>query len=200
MSSPQHDFFWQRHTDGDGAWKGAARVDGAHLAALRRGLGHPAGAVPAMWPFYRCLDPDGRLTARLQAEHTALTLYALHQQSMTPPMHRDGIGLGEAVLAVRRSDLFSPEAVDRRFAAAATATSLTELAGHLRGLITQMRTVANGALRGQPLDYTQLMADLVSWQYPDGVARVRRHWGSQYFTRLKEDPTATTAPTTKGNS
>lgn len=149
---------------------------GEHLAALRRGIGRDPGTVPALWPYYTTLTEDGRLTAQLIAEHHALTLFGVHQQSQPELMHRAGIGLGTAVLALRRSGKASENAVDRRFTAAATAGSVAELAVHLRGLVTQLRGIR------QPLDYTRLAADLRAWHHADGVANVRRRWGGEYFT------------------
>lgn len=177
--APQREHFWERSTAGDGTWRGASGGPaGADLAALRRGVGREAGSVPEMWPFYTTLVADGRLTDRLRAEHVALTLFAVHQQSRAQPAHRDGVGLGVAIRALRESEKFSPEAVDRRFAAAATATSLAELSVHLRGLISQLRGISSG------LDYSLLFRDLRDWQWPERVAAVRRRWGSQYFVRL----------------
>ncbi|HEY0636171.1 MAG TPA: type I-E CRISPR-associated protein Cse2/CasB [Pseudonocardiaceae bacterium] len=166
---------------------------GAELAALRRGLGREPGTVPAMWPFYLHLRTDGTVSKKLSAEHAALTLFAVHQQSHAAPMHRTGPGLGTAMRALRDSGKFSDDAVDRRFSAAATATSLTELTLHLRGLVTQLRTIP------QPLDYDALFKDLVAWQSADQVGAVRRRWGSQYFLRpaagdgtsTPDDPTST---------
>ena len=189
--------YWRRHTDGGGTWRSeTGRPPGEELAALRRGIGRDAGSVPQMWPFYTTLAEDGRRTPALLAEHVALTLFAVHQQSRPLPVHRDGVGLGTAVLALRRSDAYSPEAVDRRFAAAATATSLAEVGVHLRGLVTQLRGI------GQSLDYTRLYQDLRDWQYPERLPLVRRRWGGQYFAsagapaspRQTESAAPTTAP------
>lgn len=149
--------------------------DGADLAALRRGVGREAGSVPAMWPYYRKLNQKGLLTAELRAEHVALTLYAIHQQSVREPVHRPDVGVGTALKQLRGSGRFSPEAVDRRFGAAATATSLDEAAYHLRGLVRQLRQVPQG------LSYTTLFEDLVNWQNPERVGSVRRRWGADYF-------------------
>jgi CRISPR system Cascade subunit CasB len=179
--------FWDRHTDGNGHWKGTDRPAGEDLAALRRGLGREAGEVPQMWPFYRELNEKGSLTQELSAEHVALTLFAVHQQGKERPVHRAGIGLGTALLALRHSGKYSPEAIDRRFAAAATATSLAELTGHLRGLITQLRTDSASGQQ-HSLDYTQLMRDLRDWQRPNHLGRVRRRWGSQYFAPRQDKP------------
>lgn len=166
--------------------------EGADLAALRRGLGREAGSVPAMWRFYQTLRPDGRPSAHLHAEHAALTLFAMHQQSKDRSMHWPGVDLGSALFTLRRDERVNTDSVDRRFAAAATAGSLAELVGHLRGLINRLRDAAPdpdlaresvpGRGRGQGLDYSLLVADLVSWQSPGGAAKVRRRWGARYFT------------------
>lgn len=161
---------------------------GEDLAALRRGLGRDAGSVPEMWRFYRKLDEKGTPTKELKAEHAALTLFALHQQSQRQPMHKLGIGLGTAVRKLKESGHYSEDAVDRRFAAAATATSLGELTLHLRGLITQLRSI------GQPLDYDKLYADLLAYQWSDHLGAIRRRWGGQYFVSSKKtDNTSTGA-------
>lgn len=155
---------------------------GADTATLRKGLGREAGSVPELWRYYKVIVPDqvaaaGRITPDLAAEHAALTLFALHQQSQSTSMHKDGEHIGAALLKLRGSDQFTgnPDALDRRVGAAATATSVTELAFHLRGLIT--------LLRGQqlPLDYTQLAQDIADWRTSSGQARARRRWGAYYF-------------------
>ncbi|OHV33121.1 type I-E CRISPR-associated protein Cse2/CasB [Pseudofrankia sp. EUN1h] len=143
---------------------------------MRRGVGREAGSVPEMWGFYRMLTATGRASEKLQAEHTALTLYAVHQQSISDSMHRPGVGLGRALLRLRQSGTFSVDAVDRRFNAAATATSLDEASYHLRGLVRQLRGIPQG------LDYTRLFQDLVAWQVPEQISTVRRRWGRDYFT------------------
>jgi CRISPR system Cascade subunit CasB len=173
-------FYWERDHPRD-------VPEGAELAALRRGVGRDAGSVPAMWRYYTQLNPDGHLTPRLKAEHVALTLYAIPQQSINTLMHQAGTGLGTALRALRDSDRFSPAAVDRRFNAAATATSLHEAAYHLRGLVRQLRQLSQG------LHYTELWRDLVAWQYPDGASRVRRRWGGQYFLGRSREHDDTTA-------
>lgn len=152
-------------------------IDGAVLAALRRGIGREAGTVPEMWPYYRELNDRGEATPRLHAEHHVLALFAVHQQSKPKSVHLRSVGVGTAMAVLRNSGRFSERAVERRFAAFATATSLTEAATHLRGLITQLREIE------QRLDYTQLMEDLVRWQYPASAGAVRRRWGMQFFIK-----------------
>jgi len=175
--------YWARHTDGAGLWRErySNGPPGEDLAALRRGIDREPGTVPVLWRFYTTLTQDGHLSTALRAEHVALTLFGVHQQSQRSPVHRNGIGLGTAIRALRDSGKFSSEAIDRRFAAAATASSLGALAVHLRGLVSQLRGVQQG------LDYDLLFKNLLSWQYPDGPPNTRRRWGAQYFTPREDE-------------
>ncbi len=177
-----HRYYWTRHTDGEGRWLRTGPEEGmppgADLANLRRGLGRNPGEVPEMWRFYTTLNREGKQTAQFLAEHHALALFALHQQSQARPMHRERIGLGTAVRQLRSDqggDKDRIDPVDRRLAAAATATSLTELVLHLRGLITQLRGIT------RPLDYTLLYEQMLTWDWPERAAQTRRRWGSEYF-------------------
>jgi CRISPR system Cascade subunit CasB len=153
-----------------------------------------------MWPFYVSVVEEVHLTGRdrgweppitLQAEHHALTLLGVHQQSQPQPVHQKGTGVGDAILALRQSERFSEDAVDRRFTQAATATSLAELAHHLRGLVTQLSSSGHA----QPLDYSQLVEDLRDWCWPQTQHRVRRRWGGQYhrWAQRKTDDEADAA-------
>lgn len=177
-AAPSRRYYWQRLVDPEGHWAKEYKEGppGADLAALRRGLGRESGDVPAMWRYYTELRADGRRHRRLEAEHATLALFALHQQSKRNPMHHEGVGVGSALQVLRRDERSSADAVDRRFAAAATAGSFTEVVAHLRGLITQLRGI------DQSLDYTRLLHDLTDWQYPERISAVRRRWGAQYFT------------------
>lgn len=166
--------YWRRYAAMTERWE---PPPGQDLSALRRGIGRPAGSVPEMWRFYTTLTDDGRVTTSLRAEHVALTLFGVHQQSKRAPMHDPHVGLGRAAQVLRGSPEVSDDAVDRRFSAAATATSMSELSVHLRGLITQLRGI------DQPLDYSMLYRDLRAWQWPDQIPRIRRRWGGEYFVR-----------------
>lgn len=177
---------------------GAART-GAELAVLRRGVGQEPGTVPEMWRFHHVTVSDsvadtGVPSARLAAEHTSLTLFAVHQQSQRKTMHQEGTGLGTALKLLRQSEQYknNPDALNARVNALATSGDVTELAHHLRGLITLLRGI------GQPLDYTRLFYDVLGWHTPEGQARVRRRWGAQYYDwtsdkRDKPEKATTTA-------
>lgn len=148
---------------------------GEELAALRRGAGRQPGEVPAMWPFYRELAADGAITARLRAEHHTLVLFAFHQQAQERAMHETGQDFGAALRMLVQSGRYSEEALERRFAAAATATSADELAMHVRGLVQQLRTARI------PTDYDDLFGALASWSYDDARARTGRRWAAHFF-------------------
>lgn len=163
-------FYWERFTQGD-------IPKGTDLASLRRGIGKDAGSVPEMWQFYSQLNSEGSLTSQLEAEHVCLTLFAIHQQSQTRLVHQPGVGLGTAMRSLRVSGKFSEEAVDRRFDAAATSTSVGELAHHLRGLVSQLKSVPQTI----PVDYSILCRQLSNWDRQDRQSRTRRQWGAAYF-------------------
>lgn len=175
--------YWRRHLRADGTWKplvGKNGPPGEELADLRSGLGQPAGSVIALWPYY-ATETDGELTPELVAEHGALTLYGLHQQSQKRPMHKKGVNPGAALRRLRDSEKFLDSALDRRVEAAATTTSVPALLYRLRGLVTQ--------LRGQaiPLDYDQLVRDLRQWPQAERRQLVRRRWALAYYTRGEQN-------------
>ncbi|MCB5911516.1 type I-E CRISPR-associated protein Cse2/CasB [Streptomyces pinistramenti] len=171
--------YWNRYVNSQGDWRtdpatGAPmRPPGEDLAGLRAGLGNAAFTVPGLWPFYTT-ETDGQVTYELVAEHAALSLYGLHQQSQSLPMHKQGAGAGRALRALH--ERYGEEAVDRRVAAAVHTTSVSALVHRLRGLVTQLRSVQ------QPLDYDRLLRDIRRWHFPDDRSRVRREWGLAYHS------------------
>ncbi|WP_052424391.1 type I-E CRISPR-associated protein Cse2/CasB [Nonomuraea candida] len=177
--------YWAQRVAADGTWRPQpGPPPGEDLAAFRAGLGRPAGTVPALWPHYTSpiddhLARQGKVSHELVAEHAALALYGLHQQSRADPMHRPGVRLGQALRRLHQQSEgdkgFTREAVDRRVNAAASATQVEAFLTHLRGLISQLRTV------GAPLDYDLLMRDIRSWQRPDTRQLARRRLGLDYY-------------------
>lgn len=171
------------------------RDEPAALAACRKGLGKAPMEVPAMWQYIvPALDavPEatpGRQRAAEAACQTALALYATHQQSRTETMHarrtdgnRDSVGRAcrDLRTAIERKR-GSADGVTRRFLAAATADSASELTGHLRGLIPQFRE------NKIALDYAQLAEDLAAWTAPRSRARTRRRWGLDFYRARPQD-------------
>lgn len=165
----------------------AARAD---LARLRRGLGKSAGSVPELWELTiaavpRDLTWDRDEPSRAEhAAHAALTLYALHQQSMSVPAHVPGVGFGQAVGHLGGGSGPSQAAVARRFMAAATAESADELLTHVRGLVSQLRTAKRG------MDYAQFADDVMAILTPGRGPSVRLAWGRAFYRTTGQADTA----------
>ncbi|MBB1244326.1 type I-E CRISPR-associated protein Cse2/CasB [Streptomyces durbertensis] len=182
---PRPQRVWNKYISTDGSWrkKGSPaeqRPPGEDLALLRRGLGRPAGTVLPMIRFYTCPVDDfaarrGEVSPEQEAEHIALALFGVHQQSAERPMHRGGVSFGRAMRHLRGHPKTSAEAVDSRFQQAFTSSSTHALQLRLRGLITQLKGI------DQPLDYDQLVKDLHNWSRPHTRAHVRRRWGLDYY-------------------
>lgn len=132
------------------------------LARLRRAASTEIGEDPAAWQVaflgYPVPDDDRDYpSAGEKAVYLALTLFALHQQSKSEPMHiKDGPTLGAALSRLARvngsEDPSDP--VIRRFNALVTADTEPETRWHLRSLVGQLRA------HGIPLDYGRLADDL----------------------------------------
>ena len=165
----------------------------AQLADLRRGIGRKPGDLPELWGMLFAGMPEEllrRSTEPTQAEwaiYTALTLYALHQQSRdlrTENMHTADVAgrLGRALGRLVRGEE-DRERVARRFNAFATASDMQEAAHYLRGLVQMLR--AEG--RGIPLDYVQLAVDLFYFQQPRNAPGVRLTWGRDFYWHGTEE-------------
>lgn len=176
------------------------------LAKLRRGIGRSPGERPDIWEvtlnglpdelLYRGNAERTNATAGEWAVHTALTLYALHQQGDEQPVSEGnkevdgktvyGNSLGAAARRLIKPDKTNEDAVKRRFDATITADGLAELAHHARGLI-QLMKAAEVPIR---LDYPRLAKDLYGYQFPDGKSRVRLRWGQDFYGGEHEEPVA----------
>lgn len=168
----------------------------AALARLRRGAGKEAGRLPDLWslvdisplhePCEGAYELNERELARAEdALHTALTLWALHQQSRRDAgMHQwDSRGKPRGVgAAVRR--MMKPGEIDeplrKRLVRVGSAPDLPTLAQRLRDIVLLLR-------RDQlPLDYALLAGQLYDWQRPGGPDHVRREWGRSFHARREE--------------
>ena len=172
------------------------------LAALRRGVSRSPGELPEIWELTRVEVPDGAGDAPTWEEiavHTAMTLYAVHQQSRTEPMFSPGVGLGSAAHDLVGRDEENPSA-RARFNALVTSTTVAELRHHLRGFVSLLRA------RGFALDHAMLADDVLRFQQPGGAKQVRLTWARQYYSLPAEsqpadgtvpasDTDSTTAPT-----
>ncbi len=161
----------------------------ALLATLRRGIGRMPGDDPALWPIIfedmpdEMLSISGTPTRAEWAVHTALTLYALHQQGMDPslsPMHVERTRLGQALNRLAGDDDEATKRIKRRFDTMATADRMPETVYHLRSLVQLLRA------QDIPLDYEALGRDLYLLQSPSQAPGVRLRWGQDFYRKHKD--------------
>ena len=170
------------------------------LAALRRGVSRSPGELPEIWELTRVEVPDGAGDAPTWEEiavHTAMTLYAVHQQSRTEHMFSPGVGLGSAARRLIGSPDEENPSARARFNALVTSTTVAELRHHLRGFVSLLRA------RGFALDHAMLADDVLRFQQPGGARSVRLNWARQYYSPPAEsqpaddaDPASDADPTT----
>lgn len=159
-----------RHRDSDAV---------ARLARLRHAVTSAPGSVPDVW-----LDTVGALPEGLYgndgtssyecAAHEAITLYALHQQSLAIPAHSFGITLGSAARRLAKATN-REDAVRGRFHAIALAQTVGGVQHHLRAFVMLLRS------EKIPLDYGQLAVDVRQIHGGRGADRVRLRWGRDFY-------------------
>lgn len=155
----------------------------AELAALRRGVGRYPGEIPQLMGALLNEMPEelmGRSDTPSFAEwtyYTSVTLYALHQQGQSQPMHVEGNHrLGTATRLLIPSGL--PEdnpPILARFNQMAVSANIAELSQHLRGIVTLLRS------KSIPLDYIDLADDLYRYQFKDNRDSLRLKWGRDFW-------------------
>jgi CRISPR system Cascade subunit CasB len=160
----------------------------AILAKLRRGIGKQPGGIPELWEITLGGLPEeltgkgSEATRGEWAVHTALTLYALHQQGKDISkqcMSQDGQSLGRSLRKLIDNE-DDEKRIKRRFDAAATSNSLEEFSHHLRGLIQILKS------EDIPLDYPALAKELYFFQFPEARDSVRLRWGRDFYRGYKE--------------
>lgn len=162
----------------------------AVLARLRRGIGKMPGSMPELWDITMKDLPEvlaGKGDNPSYGEwavHTALTLFALHQQGKnleSQCMNQDGMSLGIAVRNLIHAEE-DENRIKRRFDAAATSDSVEEFSHHLRGLIQLLKA------ENIPLDYPKLTEELYRFQFSEARDNVRLQWGRDFYSfRAKEN-------------
>ena len=162
----------------------------ATFAKLRRGIGKAPGSLPDLWDVTLSDLPEALLSLGEEptygewAVHTALTLYALHQQGKDVKkqcMNKEGDSLGTAVRRLLEHDKSNEDAVRRRFHAAAVSDSFERFSWQLRGLIQLLRD------KDIPLDYPALTDDLYWFQFPDRRDGIRLKWGQDFYRAVRSE-------------
>lgn len=173
-----------------GGYLAGTSASTAALAQLRNGASKPVGDDLSLLQFTTAgLYPEGTQlpdgpTDRERAAYTAVTLYALHQQSeRTQRMHRQGdeSGRGDSIGAAAGKLYQGDKApgVIRRFEGLGTAVSWSEITQHSRGLVQLLRVAKI------PLDYGRFAEDLLALQEPERVTAVRNRWGRDFYRRTQ---------------
>lgn len=162
----------------------------ATLARLRRCAVDQPGSDPRVWAITLAEIPDELRWDNVSSPaersiHAGIVLYAVHQQSQTVHVHRQGISLGRAVrqLADARARDGEPDSsVIRRLHQIALANEESGRLYYLRGLITMMRSEESPI----GMDYAKLAEDL--WRmcdpYQDST-RVVARWGRDLHNRSR---------------
>ena len=169
----------------------------ADLAALRRAARMAPGALPEVWHLTEVPVPPWQGDAPTREEiavHLAMTLYGIHQQSRTEPMHVPGHGLGQAARVLIGPPDDEGASARARFNALVTSTTVNELTHHLRAFVSQLRA------RRIPLDYATLADDLVRFQQMGGDRSVRLTWARQYASVRHDDAVSDTDRPTDSHS
>jgi len=168
----------------------------AQLANLRKGVGKAPGSQPELWEITlgelpeTLLSRSDKPTYGELAIHTALTLYAIHQQGkdlLAQNMNRQENTLGVAARKLKDSDQGKAEAVSRRFHSLAMSDSIEGLVWHLRGFVQLLKASSI------PLDYPKLTEDMYWFQFTDRRDGIRLKWGQDFYRAQKNEPQASKA-------
>ena len=163
----------------------------ACLAHLRRGIGVSPGSIPELWSLTledlpeNLMSKTGVPTNAEWAVHTALTLFALHQQGKSIReefVHENGMSLGRAVATLIEDD-DDLKRIKRRFDMVAGSGSIEEFSQHVRGLIQILKS------KGVKLDYSSLAKDLYRFSDVDKRNSVRLAWGQDFYRKSSSDRT-----------
>lgn len=159
----------------------------AELAQLRRG----AGKVPTGYPHLmgmvlvlenedkedkqafpeQCRGKGDRPNDAEIAAYTALTLFALHQQSQNQPMHDAKVSFGRAVGKLVGNTTSS---MKKRFDSLLTAQTENARQHYLRSLITLLRS------KSIAFNYGQFAVDYMYLQNPSTRKNVLYRWNSEF--------------------
>lgn len=149
--------------------------DRAALAALRRGLGQPPGTVPDMHRYVIPFLPES-VYAGSWSEQTYYLIAALYA------LHPSGTAEGNIGSHFARTLDPNPDyntAVERRFTALLTAHP-QDLHFYLRQAISFLRS------KEVPVNWHQLMWDVLKWDDPDRAPQVQKRWAAQFWRRRQQ--------------
>lgn len=157
------------------------RDDRGALAALRQGLGKPAGTAPGMFPYVEPFIPVNDYARHVEVAYLVASLFGLHPAHGAPSedarsRQQRGFGASLARIRLRDGTTEEDEGVARRFGALLNCDR-EGLPTHLRHLMSLLHSRASDI----PIDYIQLYDDIADWDAPD--RRVQRNWAAGFWRR-----------------
>jgi CRISPR system Cascade subunit CasB len=160
------------------------REDRAMLAALRRGLGQPAGAAPEVSRYVqRRLAQDAPRYLE-EAYYLIAPLFGLHSSA-------GGQGdMGNHFAALCEPGEDPPSNVERRFVGLLAAHS-DDLPDALRQAISLLKA------KDIPVNWGSLLDDILDWSHPDDTRRtnVHKRWSRNFWRKqTKSSDAAQTEP------
>jgi len=151
------------------------REDRGALAALRRGMGHPPGTVPAMYPYVVRWLPKERW--KEAAYYRIAALFAYHS------MEGGRGNLGDH-FAKARDPQGDDTAIERRFTALLAAHP-DDFDVYLRQAVSFLRS------KNKPINWNQLFYDVQRWGNPDSREYVQKNWARAFWGRPQQEKEAT---------
>ena len=162
----------------------------AMLAKLRRGIGRTPGEIPELWgAFLSGLDEslygqNGNPSRAEWAIYLSLTMFALHQQGSAESVQQENVSLGKAAAGLidrSKDEDEERKRIMQRFGSVITASDMSELSHHLRGMIQILK--ANNV----HLDYVRLAGDLLDFQHQDSRRKVQLRWGEDFYNTAQSE-------------
>lgn len=162
----------------------------AMLARLRRCVGKDIRDSQESWDITlgdlpielagKATSNDFKPSPAEIAVHTALTTFALHMQGHDRTVDSAGRSFASAIRSMVNES--NADGLKRRFDAMVTATDLTEMAYHARGLVQMMR--ADDSIG---FDYARFAQDIYFYQFPNGRRNILMSWGQDFYTKQFEN-------------
>ena len=149
------------------------------MANLRRGVSRKPDEIPELWGMIFDRMPE-KLLGKNQisyaewAVYTALTLYAMHQQSSDRNMHQKDISVGQASAKLIKNEE-DTERILKRLNLVVTAVSPEDLAYHLRSMVQLFRQ------EEITLDYARLASELYWFHREESAQNIKLNWGRDFW-------------------
>jgi len=160
--------------------------DRGGMAALRRGLARTSGFSAERCQIVAPFVLPQANERQEQAMYDVASLYAMHPHHAAHDRTTGhDYGLGGSLARVRnRADGKEDSGVVRRFILTLEADA-AQLPGRLRTLITLL----DARMKGAPIDYKRLFADVLAWDDDDHY--VQRRWARGFFAYNAETAATT---------